>query len=242
MEIRFLRETFTEKDSKLLMDHVQRMASGEAPFFPKTLSLVYYKLAKKPFQKHTPSGFGPDYPAGGQRLTNPTSALQGSTSTPSITSPPTPNVASSCTSNVVSPSTSNVVSSSTSGTTSTLPCRITRSSTIRSTNLQAPPHGITRSSATGFASSSHLQAPTPNPRLVPLSTPIKRVGLKCVRCGRVTLVGNLHDGLHCPHCPQNGKNGKGKTGRPFMICMGCRALRDRNVNICSKSKCGSQFA
>jgi hypothetical protein len=238
MEIRFLREMFTEKDSKLLMDHVQRMASGEAPFFPKTLGLVYYKLAKKPLQKHTPSGFGPGNPAGGQRLTNPTSALQGSTSTPSITSSPTPNVASSCTSNVVLPSTSNVVSSSTSSTSSTLPCRITRSSTIGSTNLQAPPCGITRSSAIGFASSSNLRAPTPNPRLVP---PIKRAGLECVRCGRVTLMGNLHDGLHCPHCPQKGKNGKGKAGRPFMICMGCRALRDRNVNICFKSKCGSQF-
>ena len=46
MEIEFLRGNFTEKHPKLLMEHIQRMASGEAPFFSKTLSLVYDKLVE----------------------------------------------------------------------------------------------------------------------------------------------------------------------------------------------------
>ena len=44
MEIEFLHRNLTGKDPKLLMEHIQRMASGEAPFFSKTLSLVYDKL------------------------------------------------------------------------------------------------------------------------------------------------------------------------------------------------------
>lgn len=55
MEIQFFHERFSEKDPKLLIDHIQRMASGEAPFFSATLSLVYQKLAEKVFPKHTPN-------------------------------------------------------------------------------------------------------------------------------------------------------------------------------------------
>lgn len=33
MEIQFLHERFTEKDPKLLIDHIQQMASGEHPTF-----------------------------------------------------------------------------------------------------------------------------------------------------------------------------------------------------------------
>ena len=51
MEIEFLHQKFTEKDPKLLMDHIQRMASGEAPFFATTLGVVYDKLAEKAFPK-----------------------------------------------------------------------------------------------------------------------------------------------------------------------------------------------
>ena len=46
MEIEFLHRSFTEKSPKPLMEHIQRMASGEAPFFSKTLSLVYDKLVE----------------------------------------------------------------------------------------------------------------------------------------------------------------------------------------------------
>jgi len=58
MEIQFLHDNFTEKDSKLLMEHIRRMASGEAPSFATTLSLVYYKLVEKVFPRPVPSGFG----------------------------------------------------------------------------------------------------------------------------------------------------------------------------------------
>ena len=47
MEIQFLHETFLGKDPKLLVDHIRRMGSGEAPLFSTTLSLVYDKLAEK---------------------------------------------------------------------------------------------------------------------------------------------------------------------------------------------------
>ena len=58
MEIQFLLKNFTEKDPKLLMDHVRRMASGEAPFFATTLSLVYGKLVEKVFTRPTSSSSG----------------------------------------------------------------------------------------------------------------------------------------------------------------------------------------
>ena len=46
LEIKFFHETPVQ-DPKLLVDHIHRMASGEAPFFPATLGLVYGTLAKK---------------------------------------------------------------------------------------------------------------------------------------------------------------------------------------------------
>ena len=58
MEIQFLHDNFTEQDSKLFMEHIQRMASGEAPFFATTLSLVYDKLVEKAFAQPIPSGSG----------------------------------------------------------------------------------------------------------------------------------------------------------------------------------------
>ena len=58
MEIQFLHDNFTEKDPKLLMGHIQRMAFGEAPFFATALSLVYDKLVEKAFARPVPSGSG----------------------------------------------------------------------------------------------------------------------------------------------------------------------------------------
>ena len=46
-EIDIFLENFTDEDPESLMDHIQRMSSGEAPFFPTTLSLLYGKLAEK---------------------------------------------------------------------------------------------------------------------------------------------------------------------------------------------------
>jgi DNA-directed RNA polymerase subunit RPC12/RpoP len=56
MEIEFLHRNFTEK--KVLMEHIQRMASGEAPFFSATLSLVYDKLVERASAQPIASGSG----------------------------------------------------------------------------------------------------------------------------------------------------------------------------------------
>ena len=58
MEIQLLHETFPGKGPKLLVDHIRRMGSGEAPFFSTTLSLVYDKLAEKTVARSVPSGSG----------------------------------------------------------------------------------------------------------------------------------------------------------------------------------------
>ena len=47
MEIQFFYENFTEKDPKLLVDHIKKMAAKEAPFFGTTLSLVLTSWLKK---------------------------------------------------------------------------------------------------------------------------------------------------------------------------------------------------
>ena len=47
IEIEFFHKNFTKKDPKSLTDHIQRMALGEAPFFPAMLGLVYGKLFRK---------------------------------------------------------------------------------------------------------------------------------------------------------------------------------------------------
>lgn len=85
MEIQFLHERFTENDHKLLMGHIQRMASGEAPFFPATLSLVYDKLVEKALSKQTS---GPDLgrSTGAQSVTTPTLPLQPPTPTSGVAS------------------------------------------------------------------------------------------------------------------------------------------------------------
>jgi hypothetical protein len=55
MEIEFLHKNLVEKDPKLLIDHIQSVASGEASFFPNVLSSVYGKLFEKSFPKNTPT-------------------------------------------------------------------------------------------------------------------------------------------------------------------------------------------
>jgi len=81
MEIQFIYENFTEKDPKLLMDHIQRMASGEAPFFTTTLSLVYDGLVERAFSRHTSLDSG----LGSWGAATPTPPLQAPTPAPSIT-------------------------------------------------------------------------------------------------------------------------------------------------------------
>ena len=64
MEIEALCQNFAKKDPKLLVDYVQSAASGEVPFFPVTLSLVYDKLAGTAFPKDS-SDSNPERPPGG---------------------------------------------------------------------------------------------------------------------------------------------------------------------------------
>lgn len=56
MEINFFLKNFTRENPELLMDHIQRMSSGEADFFPSTLSSLYGKLAKNNFPRSVTSG------------------------------------------------------------------------------------------------------------------------------------------------------------------------------------------
>jgi len=88
MEIQFLHETFTEKDPKLLIDHIQRMVSGEAPFFPATLSLVYDRLVEQTFPKNVSPGSGPWGSTKSQTITTPTPLFRTSDFFFGVTSPP----------------------------------------------------------------------------------------------------------------------------------------------------------
>lgn len=91
LEIRCLHETFSEKDPKSLMEHIQRMASGEALLFPTTLSLVFDELVERAFTKHIPFGSNPGKFTWGQSVTAPTPPpLRASTPIPSIASSSTP--------------------------------------------------------------------------------------------------------------------------------------------------------
>ena len=80
IEVQFLHENFTEKDPKLLMEHIQRMASGEAPFFATTLSLVYDKLVERAFARFIPSGSGLGKSTQAQSVASPCPPLQAPTS------------------------------------------------------------------------------------------------------------------------------------------------------------------
>jgi len=88
MEIQLFHDRVTEKNPKLLIDHLQRMASGEAPFFPTALSLVYDKLAETAFPKRTSSGPAPGGYAEGESLIHLTPPPQASTITSNIPPPP----------------------------------------------------------------------------------------------------------------------------------------------------------
>ena len=230
MEIQFLHKMFTGKNPKVLMDHVRRMASGEAPFFPATLGLVYHKLVEEATPKHPPSGPGPDSTTRGQDLPNPTPTLQELSPTSNVTSPnvTSSNVASSNT----TPSHASSVASASIRSTSSI-------ATSTTTSFSTPT--ITRSSAIGSASSSNLQAPTPRPRIVPLSTTTKFVKLKCIECSLTTSINGLHGGMYCPRCPKKSKKKKNGGGRPLMQCAVCYTLRGEEVTFCSQPRCGGKL-
>ena len=79
-EVEFLHKSLAKQNSKkLLMEHIERMASGEAPFFPTTLSLVYDTLVEGYFPQTT-SGPHPGKSRGDQGVTNSTDQATNSTS------------------------------------------------------------------------------------------------------------------------------------------------------------------
>ena len=51
------------------MGHIQKMASGDAPFLPTALSLVYDKLVENAFPKHASPSSGLSRPGGVQGVT-----------------------------------------------------------------------------------------------------------------------------------------------------------------------------
>ena len=57
VEIEFLLQNFAEKP-RSIKDYLQKIASGEMPFFPTTLSLIYTKLAEKVVVRPMASGSG----------------------------------------------------------------------------------------------------------------------------------------------------------------------------------------
>ena len=69
MEIEFFDRNFIGRDPKPLMDHLRSVASGEASFFPNTLSLAYDKLFERSFPKIVPFDSGPSQVSGNQTAT-----------------------------------------------------------------------------------------------------------------------------------------------------------------------------
>ena len=88
IEIKFLHECFAKKDPKQLMDHIQRMGSGDAPFFAKTLGLVYDRLIEKTFTRPAPSGSGLGKSVEVQSVADPAPPPKAPSSISSV--PPTP--------------------------------------------------------------------------------------------------------------------------------------------------------
>lgn len=77
MEIGFFLKNFDEKNPRLLMEHIQRMASGEAQFLSETLGLVYDKFFENslPFVASS-SGLGTPPATGGQGISGSTLIAQ----------------------------------------------------------------------------------------------------------------------------------------------------------------------
>ena len=180
MEIQFFHERVTKNDPKLLIDCIKRMTSGEAPFPPAALGLIYDKLIEKAFTKRTLFGPGP----GGCTADE----SQIFTSTP-------------------------------------LPQASTSTSTIPSLPI-----------VDAVASSSNLQAPASTCGPVPPITKPNSAWLKCVQCGEVARLRDLHKGLRCPKCPKNSKN-----PAPLMQCTSCNKVRGSRVEQECGKKCRKRF-
>ena len=219
MEIEFLHENLTGKDPKLLMDHIQRMASGEAPFFATTLSSVYSKLIEKAFAQSTPSSSGFVKSIQVHNAVVPSPPIQASTSTPGIPSPFTFSFRSSPTVNIPPPPIPNIPSSSTPN--------IPSSSTLN----------IPSSSTFGVTLRSHLRAtgPSPQPQPAPSTTASQLVRLECQKCGQTARLKDVRD-CRCPVCPR-----KSKSKGPHMKCQSCNAIQTVFRNDCVRKTCRKKF-
>ena len=200
MEIDFLHKNITGNNPKLLTDYIQSIASGESPFFPAALSLIFDGLVGRIFPKQYQFTFGPSNFSGGQGVTTPT-PFQPSSWTPATASSSTSNANSSITPTVVGPS--------------------------------------AFTSASPYVSRPSVPSPTAAPSSTP--DPVERKELKCARCRRKALLGQLYDNLHCPWCSEDGKNGRGVKGRPYMRCWECTHLRTTRIDHCTKAKCNAKF-
>ena len=94
MEMKFFHGTFTGQNPELLTDHIRRMASGEAPFFAATLSLVYGALARKvlPLSITSSSSLIKSGEAGDQSVIEPPPAILASNSTLDLDRSLTPSI------------------------------------------------------------------------------------------------------------------------------------------------------
>lgn len=82
MELEFFLKNFTEKNPKPFVEHIQRMASGEAPFFSTTLSLVYDQMVERVFTQSIAPGKSTE--GGNQNVPEVTSATQTPNATASL--------------------------------------------------------------------------------------------------------------------------------------------------------------
>ena len=220
MEIEFLNSNLTEKNPKLLTEHIQRMTSGGAPFFPATLSLVYDKLVERAFPRTIVSGSGLEQSPGteGQGVTNSTDQTN------------RPNQGSGSTNRVLNP-TSQVSNSTTQVSNST-------------NQVPGPTHQVanpafyvntpsTSTPTVTLPSDLHTTAPTPGP-----SSAAARVAwLVCVKCGTQSRLQDLYLGLLCPLCP--ARSGKKKRAR--MKCQLCGNGLDTRRIDCVVRKCRAIF-
>ena len=87
IEIEFILRNFTEKPGSL-KDHIQGIASGEVPYFPTTLSMVYGKLSERVVARSAASGLGlgKSTETGNQSVSEPVPTDLASASTRSVTS------------------------------------------------------------------------------------------------------------------------------------------------------------
>jgi hypothetical protein len=219
MGIEVLHRNLTKEDPKLLMDYIQSAASGDAPFFPTTLSLVYDKLIGKEFPQ-VGTGSDPDseedpFPCGqeedwgyGQNL--------------DWASDPIPD------SDWASGQGLDWGASS-------------QGEDWGATGQDlSDRNGISGAGAQGRTWADVLTSRASAPAFTWTPTVPDQKLVRCVRHLRHTArLVELYNGLHCPSCTDDGRNGLGVRGRPYMTCLGCNFLRTTRVDECVR--CGVIF-